>query len=65
MLLKWKASAKTGGIYILQPMILYRKVVLKVLLNLIINLPDTRYPAGYLVDLVDPDIRYSPTGHET
>ena len=59
MLLKWKVSAKTGeGIYILQSMILYRKVVLKVVLNRIINLPDTRYPAGYPVD---PDIRYSPT----
>ena len=44
-------------------MILYSKVVLKVVLNRIINLPDsgylpdTRYPAGYPVD---PDIRYSP-----
>ena len=60
MLLKWKVSAKTGeGIYILQSMIVYRKVVLKVVLNRIVNLPDT----GYLPDtryLVDPDIRYSP-----
>ena len=45
-------------------MIVYRKVVLKVVLNRIVNLPDsgylpdTRYPAGYPVD---PDIRYSPT----
>ena len=30
---------------------------LTVVLNRIINLPDTRYPAGYPVD---PDIRYSP-----
>ena len=64
MLLKWKASAKTGeGIYILQSMILYRKVVLKVVLNRIVNLPDsgylpdTRYPARYPVD---PNIQYSP-----
>jgi hypothetical protein len=63
MLLKWKASAKTGeGIYILQSMILYRKVVLKVVLNRIVNLPDS----GYLPDtryLVDPDIRYSSSVH--
>ena len=59
-----ESSAKTGeGIYILQSMIVYRKVVLKVVLNRIVNLldsgylPDTRYPAGYPVD---PDIRYSP-----
>ena len=38
------ASAKTGeGIYILQSTILYRKVVLKVVLNRIVNLPDTGY----------------------
>ena len=50
MLLKWKASAKTGeGIYILQSVILYRNAVLKVMLNRIVNLPDT----GYL-----PDTRY-------
>ena len=64
MLMKWKDSAKTGeGIYILQSMIVYRKVVLKEVLNRIVNLPDsgylpdTRYPAEYPVD---PDIRYSP-----
>ena len=67
MLLKWKASAKTWeGIYILQSIILYRKVVLKVVLNRIVNLPDSgylpdsRYPAGYPVD---PDIRYSPNAN--
>ena len=44
-------------------MILYRKVLLKVVLNRIVNLPDSeylpdiRYPAGYPVD---PDIQYSP-----
>ena len=60
MLLKWKASAKTWeGIYnISKSMILYRKVVLKVVLNRIVNLPDT----GYLPDTRYPvDIRYSPS----
>ena len=57
MLLKWKVSAKTGeGIYILQSMILYRKVllkvVLKVVLNRIVNLPDT-----YRIPDILPDIR--------
>ena len=48
-------------------MILYRKIVLKVVLNRIVNLPetgyllDTRYPAGYPVD---PDFRYSPNVHD-
>ena len=52
MLLKWKVSAKTGeGIYILQSMIVYRKVVLKVVLNRIENLLDTRFwiPTGYQI----------------
>ena len=52
MLLKWKASAKTGeGIYILQLMIVYRKVVLKVVLNWIVNLPDTGFqiPTRYQI----------------
>ena len=65
MLLKWKASAKTEeGIYIMQSMIVYRNIVLKVVLNRIVNLPDSgylpdiRYPARYPVD---PDIRYNPS----
>ena len=64
MLLKWKASARTWeGIYnISKSMILCRKIVLKVVLNRIVNppdtgyLPDTRFPDGYPVD-----IRYSPS----
>ena len=65
MLLKWKASAKTGeGIYILQSMIVYRKVVLNRIVNLPDSgyLPDTRYSAGYPVD---PDIRYSPNHNKS
>ena len=60
MLLNWKVSAKTGeGIYILQSMILilYRKVVLKVVLNWIINLPDS----GCLPDTRSISCRISGT----
>ena len=41
----------------MQSMILYRKVVLKVVLNRIVNLPDTGIPDTYRIPDILPDIR--------